>query len=129
MAPTVKPPIDELGDLLARSTRKFALLMTAVMRASYDGDRRREQSAIEKLGKSIAQSKALADLIGRKRMMLEADAARNWFKGHYTRGPVYHQNPIVPDVPFDEAVNDILGRDPRLSRGWEDVQKAYADEH
>jgi SPP1 gp7 family putative phage head morphogenesis protein len=37
------------------------------------------------------------------------------------------QTPIVP-VPFEEAITDLLERDPRLAVGWLEVQRVYTRE-
>lgn len=117
-------PIDELEALQARSTGLVARGLERVARASLRGDQEEQLHATRALGRLIYRSQALADLLGRRRLLLESDAVR--------RGKAFSsgsETPVVPEVPFLEAIEDLISRDPRLANGWEDAQRVYTEEH
>lgn len=49
---------------------------------------------------------------------------------HFPRRPaVVGAGESLPAVPFEEAVSDVLTRQPRLARGFMEVQRLYTTEH
>jgi hypothetical protein len=64
----------------------------------------------------------LANMNARKRVLMEADQAskRSRFSAE--------KSPISP-LPFDEAIENIVSRDPRLAAGYLEVQRLYNEEH
>lgn len=116
----VKESADELAQLYARNTAQFALRILDLARAAFTGiDTTQEQAALAEL---LGDTMALADLYGRRRLLLEADAARQKeVKASVT--------PVVPHVEFDEAIEDLIRREPRLADSAEEVSKAYRTRH
>ena len=72
-----------------------------------------QAEALDDLAKAIAKANETADLLGRRRLALEINAATG------TR------TFAVPVVPFEEAVADILKRHPAVAPGWEATRDYY----
>lgn len=124
-----RPPADELEPLLNRAADRFAETMLRIALAQIDG-RVSEEKAIAMLADEIAEVMALADLFGRRRAWLEFDAAGGDGAAQMrARAPVCFAAPLVPDVPFDEAIKDLISRDPRLADGWREVARIYREDH
>lgn len=77
---------------------------------------------IHDLAELISNTMILADLNGRKRTLMEADAARR------KKGFAEEKTPISP-LPFEEAIDDLVTREPRLAVGYRAVQKLYNTSH
>ena len=71
--------------------------------------------AEDDLARAIARAMETADLLGRRRLALEINAA--------TGAREY----AVPVVPFEEAIEDILNRHPAVREGWEATRDYYLD--
>lgn len=131
MPPTLKRPVDELAEIQSRSALLFERKLLALAEATlFDGgDARRQRLA--GLAQLIGESMTLADLIGRKRLLMEFD--------RHTDDPepedqapeilTFADTPVVPHVPFGEAVDDIVSREPRLALGWRAVADLYKRAH
>lgn len=115
----------DLWGLMHRNTVLVAAAMYDVAEASLDNDSGRERAAVDRLTDLIYHSTILADLLGRRRMLLEADAVRGRNKPldgmvlftdaeDVPTWEIAEGSPVVPHVPFDEAVDSILSRDPRV---------------
>lgn len=88
----------------------------------------------------IGETQALADLLGRRDTLQAAERAA---RTHGASLPPPAKPPIavggldeplpggggIARVPFNEAVGDVLAREPRLARGWREVQVAYNRDH
>ena len=108
--------IDELERFLDRRTTEFVdVLMHMARRNWFDRD------ATENLARLIQRTQILADLHGRKRMLMEADALREK-SAQFAAG----ETPIVPGVPFVEAIEDLLSREPRLAESAAEVSRLYS---
>lgn len=147
-----KPSAVELDQLLSRSTDLFAEgVMRLVRSVARAGER---AGALEYMSKLIGQSMTLADLLGRRRLLLEMDAyvrshgkSREAAMTAAVRGCVtgdvlfvdddapFHEvlvfveTPVVPHIPFDEAIRNIITREPRLARSGKEVADLYASRH
>lgn len=111
---------DELQKFLDRRTTAFYRAIHDIFRARYgDG---KSQHPIDDMADLISKTMILADLNGRKRTLMEADyvAKRGKFSGE--------KSPIS-SLPFDEAIEDIVTRDPRLAQGYRAVAELYSKEH
>ena len=93
----------ELATLLDSSTTPLERLLTPLAVASAEG---REDRAAEKhLGLALGETMAVADLLGRRRVMLELEHA--------------HQARHYDLIPHEQAIDSILDRHPTIAQGWE----------
>lgn len=131
MPRAILSPDEELQQIRDRSAALFErrLIALAEVIAFDGGDEQRRR--INSLAMLIGESMTLADLLGRKRLLMEADAA-------LARGPqppldagvvALADTPVVPAVPFAEAVSDIIRREPRLALGWKAIAALYKKVH
>jgi SPP1 gp7 family putative phage head morphogenesis protein len=109
----------DLSELLDRSAESLVSALLDLAQARYEGVD--PQPALSRIARLVAGSQALADLFGRRRVYLISRGAN--FAAADTAVP------IVPDVPFLEAVDSMLDRQPMLRRGWLEVSRAYTLEY
>lgn len=116
-------PKQELDRYLDRRATVFFQAMMNLLHAHFGrGD---VASARRDLAEVIQRTLILSDLQGRRRLLMEADATRRRMGGF---AAVPETSPIVPGVPFEEAVEDILQREPRLERTAAEVARLYSTE-
>jgi hypothetical protein len=111
---------DELQKFLDKSATAFYRSMRDIFYARYgEGE---SNHAIHDMAKLISQTMILANMNARKRVLMEAD--------QFAKRPKFsvERSPISP-LPFVEAIEDIVSRDPRLAFGYAQVQKLYNTEH
>lgn len=111
----------ELERFLQRRAVTFARAMQEVALTLYQGGDGQRQ-ALDFLTDLMQKTMVLADLHGRRRALMEADHARRLAKMAHEPGT----SPIVPSVPFEEAIDDLLQREPRLARSMEEVARLYS---
>jgi len=138
---TAKDAIKEKLELLNNSPRLIEQRLNRMAEAIFNGDYQQEQVHTTSLAKLLGETMALSDLLGRRRTLLEADAKT---KGRvelgtdgvsmstFTRGWAYSpivfaRTPVVPEVPFREAIADLMDREPRLARSSEEVRRMYTE--
>lgn len=144
----VKPARKEYAELLGRSPALIASslqkMAAAILKKDIDLERRRTAAFAQLLGETMA----LADLLGRRRTLLEFDAhARKPQPARFgtrIRGTDtdrvaetltlavpgftrFGATPLSPDDSFREAFDDLVSREPRLAKNSEEVRKAYAE--
>lgn len=111
----------ELERFLDKRTTLFTRAIRDIYRARYGcGD---SQHPIRDLAELISHTMILSDLNGRKRVLMEADQARKR-KAAFAED----KTPISP-LPFEEAIEDIVTREPRLAAGYKAVQSLYNTSH
>jgi len=127
----VRSPLDEVAELFARNASSFEdavleLTRQAARRHFEDWpgaeEERRAQNRIATVG---WQTMALSDLLGRRRLVLEAAAARKGVPDSLIGIVVFAETPVVPHVPFEEAVRDLVSRTPALARSAAQVERVY----
>lgn len=123
----VKAPQAELEELRARSAVRFSALMGEIGRAAIDGKQDVVWSATQELADLIGATGALANLMGRRRMLLEFDAVRRHPGIRYADEPD-PVTPIIPKVPFRDAIADLVSRDDRLAVSGEEVSQLYSSQ-
>lgn len=125
----VKESHDEILALITRQARRYKaaidnLIPTLIPRhpraTPNDHD-----TALERLHQVFWQTETLADLLARRRVYLEHDAAarakgRN-LAAYFASGA----NDIIPEIPFTEAIEDIARREPRLAEEVPGGQPTY----
>lgn len=118
----------EVETLWNRGTEVFTRILVAIGRAEVREDSEGVEEQTERLGTLISDTMILSDLHGRRRTLLEAD--RLPAPDPEDEGKIlFRTQPIVPAVGFAEAALDLLLREPRLTRGYKEVQKAYSRSH
>lgn len=126
-------PQDELENLSARATVALEESLFDASKAVLAGDLRAERSAIRRAGEQVAAAQGLADLLGRRRVWLEVDHVRGHARSKephraaYAMTSVY--SPVIPHVPFREAIQELVEREPRLASGANEVLDLYGDRH
>lgn len=109
--------LDRHADLFNDAILK--LIRAHLGQANYD-------KALWDLANLIQKTMILADLHGRKRMLMQADYVERHQTGRFTSSSM---TPIVPDVPFVEAIEDLVSREPRLERSSKELSRLYNTEH
>ncbi len=129
------PKKDDIEDLSYRSTVTFREALERLTRAILSGDQEARQAAFRGLQVLLGQTMTLADFMGRRRMVLEAKAAEKRVPPELRDRIIFAQTPVVPRVPFVEAVEDLIARtpeiiDPSITEGrWREVAALYQDRH
>lgn len=115
----------ELDKFLDRNTAVFTEAMLNLVRAYY-GVGQSIPDARRDLAELIRNTMILADLNGRKRLWMEYDH----FKSHYAKfGEIPDTTPIAPNLTFDEAVENLITREPRLAKSAAEVSRMYSLDH
>lgn len=122
---------EEQEALLGKSIGRFITdmldlaVLTAKRVARYDtgfgGIRNSPQ--FESLFGGISRSMTLADIAARRRVLLWRDAVLRE-RGLLASSPTTI-SPFVPQIRFEDAITDIIEREPRLAIGYRRVQRAY----
>lgn len=139
----VQTPRDELADFLDNSSIAFLRSARKMIRTKLEGDAESQRIALEEMAELLAQTMTLADLHGRRRMLLESDAIiKRTPKSEVA--PLLHADvlfqsiddritfsttPVVPKVPFLEAIEDLLRREPRIAATAQAVSDLYSQRH
>lgn len=127
-----KSPDDELAQLFKSNAATFAAVIDALVRAEV---RHQVEDADEpdttRLERLLAQTTTLADFLGRRRLVLEFRAARKRVSADLQAQAAFQRADIpgVPNVPFGEAVADLLRRTPEIRRSAAEVADLYATRH
>ncbi len=124
-----RSPLDELAEFLSRSASQFEERMLDLARALADG--RPAERARARFAEALGQTMALADLYGRRRVLLEVDAAkrRQFSTGEPWPVTTFAVTPLFPSLSFEEALRDLLTREPRLAPGAHLVAELYSTRH
>ena len=115
----------DLWGIMHRRTVLVAAAMYDVAEASLANDSGQEMAAVDRLADLLYHSAILGELLGRRRMLLEADAVRSrnkpldgmiLFEGveDVPAIEIAQDSPVVPHQTFEEAVRSITDRDPRV---------------
>jgi len=108
-------PHEELDRLHERSTLALSATMNEIQIARLRSDFDRAAKLEAKLGRDLGEMLAAADLLGRRRFLLEMKGA----------GVKPDKALFVAKVPFLEAVESILARTPELAEGWKATREAW----
>lgn len=120
---------DEFDQLCSRSTAAFTdrVLDLVHERAVWNPRPFRVETAREALGRLIAGTYSVAEMLGRRRVLLEVDHMRAGVAGYAAMQYAADQN-LIPHVSPERAVEDMLKREPRLADGYKEVQRIYSQE-
>jgi len=117
----LRSPEAEFQELAARSTDEFARPYLSLLRAVIGKDTSAIRRARERCAQVLGQTMVLADLSGRRRVVLE-------FR-HYDKGEQFAMTPVVPNVPFKDAIADMLSRTPELATTADVISELYNTRH
>ncbi len=134
--PKIQSPLEEFAEIIAANvdTLQKSIIQWA------DGIRLENTdimiSARNKTIDTIRFTQMIADLAGRRRVLLETDAFKAGLRSQQElkfRDDVIAISTTsniktkgIPSVPFREAIEDIISREPRLATSAEAVQEAYS---
>lgn len=117
----LKQSVDELAELADNSVASFTKAMRRVIRSQFtESDR---ESALGNLGTVIAESMTLADLLGRRRLMLELRSFGQDDSG--LPRVLFAETPTIPRLTFLQAVRDLTSREPLKGFNWRQVAELY----
>lgn len=122
----VRTAHDELLGFIERRGAVVASGLLELARSKFRGSDAR-QKALSNMARVISHTLMLSDLYGRRRTLLEADWVGRKRQPRFAEIGV-DVNPIDP-LPFTEAVEDLVDRDPRLASGWREVSRMYTESH
>jgi SPP1 gp7 family putative phage head morphogenesis protein len=123
----VEPPIKEQYNLLHHSSKLFTLAIDKLVKAKLSNNMFKEEKALLELSRLIGDSNVLANLLGRRRLLLEFEK----FKERAQPKPdmiLFEDTPVVPYVDFVGAVKDLLSRPvygEELKLGFEAARDMY----
>jgi len=134
----VKSPEREQLDLLHHSTRLFTDTIRDLASAQIRNQPEKEERAVNRLRELIGESMVIANLLGRRRMWLMAKSVRKRNEprtGQVLFAAADDLTPVVPHVPFDEVIDNLLDRQAEvvseearaLRAGYEEVQRMYQE--
>lgn len=129
----ITPSYVERQRLLDRATPQFTEALNDLAKAVATGQRTEQPR--KHLQVLIGETLTLSDLMGRRRTLWEAGVRR--FR---RTEPVYGfsyaeechrlaETPVVPEVEFTSAVEDITRRHPELAQSAAEVSKVYRERH
>jgi len=126
-----KPAIVEREWILDRSTEMIASILQRMIRHLADADLVAAAQLERDLALQISTSQAIADVMGRRRTLLEvrsAGAAKGNDRGT-SRSYAAPSGPTpIFDLPFTEALDNLVGRNPVLAHSAEEVRRVYSVE-
>ena len=133
--PGVKSTGDEFQDIIDQSAIKVQAALLKMAKGIITGRAEEGRSEFREI---FFETSSLADLFGRRRLILEFDAAERrdqpdtpnllfaaFPKKRKKRSKDFRPD-TIPKVPFDEAVESLAKREVRLARDVGEVTRAYA---
>jgi len=126
MSRRLRPARSEFEAIAAHSTASFAQAFTPLLRAIVGGSHSEIEQARKRVAALIAETMTLADLYGRRRALLEFDAAVSKLAPDDAQ---FAATPVVPNVPFSVAYANLLLRTPRLAESASAVAELYQTTH
>lgn len=94
-------------------------------RAHWNPSPFRIEQAREALGRLIAGTYSVAEMLGRRRVLLEVDKMEAGMSSYSAMVYAADQN-LIPSVSPERAIEDMLKREPRLAEGYKEVQEIYS---
>lgn len=114
---------DELEKFLDRKGTLFAdALLNCVSAPSMSQQR---AQAMDELAALIQKTLQAADMHGRFRMLKESDYVKEHYAAKMTDIQIPDNANPVGGLPFTEAIEDLIEREPRLADDWKEVSRLY----
>lgn len=128
----VESPLKEQYKLLHRSPKLYAKAIRDLLKAKLSGKMFEEEEALKRLAALIGDSNVLANLLGRRRALLEFEQYKKR-KQPYENTTLFAEGfdfltPVIPTVTYDQAVADLISRPvygEKLELGWVEAQRLY----
>ncbi len=116
--------VEDLDQLADNSTQVFQdIVLDMAVSVFQERDTIRQEEQMRRL---IKDTMVLADLMGRRRFLLEiGDAEPEEFRATNEPAFLFAETPVVPGKPFKEALEDLLSRKPVLRKTVKGVNSAY----
>lgn len=122
----MKKPLNAQDELEKLFERKGSAIFEALLEvAKAYRLKKGTHEAFSDLTHLIHNTLTMANLMGRRRLLMEADYVRKT-QGNFS--DLANENPLGP-LEFTEAVEDIVSREPRLAKSWREVSDLYSTEH
>lgn len=115
---------EELEKFLDKPAKAFQKAMAWLARAIFR-DRHDWDPAYVNLAQTFRETLILADMHGRKRLLMEADALA---RGHSAKYAAWNP-PLAQSMEFKEALDDMVKREPRLASSAKEVSRLYNSGH
>lgn len=109
-APT--KPRDELADLFTRRLKDYVAAINELVAAAVEDDASRRARGLARLANVIRWSQGVADVLGRRRVLLEREAIKGKVEREAVRFALASEIPEVPRVPFEDAIEQLIDRTP-----------------
>ncbi len=122
-----KEPVDELEELQARSSAGIAAGILRLARAIVRGDDGRPEDVA--LRQDILDAMHYADLLGRRRVLLEFGAADQGAELPAQRADPVRAALGAEGPPFAQMIADLLARTPKLAATGAEVARIYSVSH
>ncbi len=115
----------ELKEFSRRSTDQFAEAFIGMVRGIVGDTHKEYQAAFRKMTEVVGETMTIADLYGRRRVWLEADAA----VARAQPEELFAATPLLPSVTFEDAFDSIVSREPRLAMDADLVAQIYQERY
>ena len=127
----MKTPQQEAQEFYDRTTSQFTAAVLDIVGCKLKpfADSRSCEDAVRHLGDVIVASQSLADMMGRRRLLMEHDSRRARYGLSGSAAYDTLVTPIVPRVDYEEAIRDLVTRDPRLAASAAAVADIYNESH
>lgn len=116
-------PQDELEKFLDRKGVLFSQALLNLVSARFESMERAQ--AMDELAGLIQKTLMITDMHGRYRILKEADAVRERHAALARFSEIPDSANPIGGLPFIEAIEDMISREPRLASGWEEVSRLY----
>lgn len=126
---TVRQASAEREDVYRKSVAPLTACIERIAAAIARGDEGGHAKALGDFARYMGQTLSICALLGARRTLLLARAqsreGANFTAAHFaTAVPA-----LVPAVPFLEAIEDLVSREPKLAQTWKEVSALYNREH
>lgn len=131
----LRDPVAELQLLADHSTAALEARFEDLTRAIFVNDPERMERAEARLASLLADTMTLADLMGRRRVFLEADRLASEGDGAVPPLLFDEGTPVIPGMTFTQAIEQLTTREPRLAvpvlgePRWKAVSRIYREQH
>lgn len=138
LAAEERPPLlPKVETFAERASKKFQEILMDLAEAKLRRDPAEHAKALARVQSYIAGTLVLGNLTGRRSTLIEADkAAAKTGKMRAESGIKLAEMPTMPDYPeeipkveFQEAIRDLVAREPRLAGSAAEVSRLYAERH
>lgn len=107
-----KDPLDELDDMQDARAPTLTVALAELALADLRSDAVKRDRAERQLAELLTETQAGADVLGRRRLLLEVEART-------------HERLYLARIPFLEAITSLIDRSPVLAAGWREARDAY----